>query len=237
MKKLALIVPHKESSQGAQDHTGETEYSKMGRVLRKVKLELINAKIFNGADYSIPLEVGVFKRITTIEEVCRRVIAFKPDLSLENHFNGGGGNGIEILCLRYDEDIELAKRLSFMVSNWFKSVRRRDNGAYILKGYERGSDNIEIIKEALPHCTPLLVEPFFGDTKEDSIKFAKGLGEDKYVDTLVLFILDTFNAKIVKPITLPIFDSQPVQPRDLTDKERLDQLEDKMDQVLSTLGV
>lgn len=230
MKKLALIIPHKNSKRGAKDHTGESEFSKMGRVLREVESRLAHAKIFNGADYSIPLEVKLFERLTTIGEVCKRVIEFKPDMSLENHFNGGGGHGVEILCLTDNEDIRLAKSLAFMISNTFKSSRRRSNGAYILKGHERGSNNIEIIKEALPHCIPLLAEPFFGDTESDSKKFS-GAGEELYIDMLVGFILITFNAKIIKTVKLPNVSGE------MSVNMRLDQLEDKMDQVLGVLGV
>lgn len=169
MPKIAIIVGHTQSSQGATSYNGRREWEWNKKVMEELliymskKYPLFKVKAF--------FRPNSFYR-AAVEEVGRRVGEFGAEISLELHFNSIGHTinayGCEVLINEdarlFDANYYAADILSDVLAGEFSLRERGKDGVVILKEKERGYYNI---KYPLDYGTgiALLVEPMFAGTK------------------------------------------------------------------------
>jgi len=178
MKKIALVVGHRKSSQGAYGANGMSEYVFYKALSKEVKLASI------GSDF----EVEIFERsdelsgyTARMKELHKRIDEWGADVSISLHFNASSNknaNGHEVLyCSK--KGFELAKKMNNIFS---KNLKNRDRGVkkVSLKNRDRGAGFVCRGKSA---C--ILVEPFFAS----NIKFYEnGKGREALIKSLLDFM-------------------------------------------------
>lgn len=192
MKKLGLIVGHSAKSQGAKNYLGESEYTFNARIATRV------AEISN-KQYQSLLEVKVFNRFGgPYQDLCPDIRLYKPDVTLELHFNAAISRayGVEILVYAdgpkshenaiigdiitdlFSEEYGVRERHTIRLGGDSKSL---DGVKYMSEG--RGVYNLKTMHECNVPLA-LLFEPVFGnfETNESKAVFEN---EDRYVAFLV----------------------------------------------------
>lgn len=178
MDKAALIIGHNQRSKGAYSQIIGSEYDYWKRVSEKIKTE-------------IPGLVDVYERkpnktyIPEMNKVLEELNKNSYKFCLELHFNASDNsqaNGCE--CLVYyknNKAKELATNFMARLQNLFNSKIRGNHGIIEIKDSKtRGGYGICNSKD-----TYILVEPFFGSSPEEALKFSV---ESDVVSLLVNFI-------------------------------------------------
>jgi len=161
--KVALVVGHNRAAPGAwvKPPTNESEY------------------VFNGkvADLLIAADTGdvVFKKFlrtpgggynAEIDRVYAEVNAWRPDLIVELHFNGGGGN---YTCMLAAEVSSVSQECATIMSSVFAdALGIVDKGCFARSAGERGGRSLYA-----GDAYTVLTEPFFGDNQDHADKVAQ----------------------------------------------------------------
>ncbi len=171
--RLVVIVGHTLNEQGAPLVGGGTEYSFNKRI---AELMFSYAK----QTYST-LEVRlVFRDTAGINGAYREAERLRPDACLELHFNAANGKarGTETLCTPDEADRSYAEAIQSAVCPVFER-EGNSRGVKVIPRNARGGLNVY----SLPGSANCLVEPFFGDNKEDAEDALKKQGT--YAEALV----------------------------------------------------
>ncbi len=192
MKRLALIVGHSGTRRGANNYLGESEYTFNSRIGKKV-VELCND------EYQSLLEVKGFKRFGgPYKDLCPSIKLFKPDVTLELHFNAFSGKayGVEMLVYkdgpRAHDNAIMADIFTDLFAEEY-GVRERhthrlddnsetDGVKYMSEG--RGVHNLKTMHDDCGVPFAMLFEPVFAnfETSESKAVFED---EDRYINFLV----------------------------------------------------
>ncbi|WP_299933679.1 N-acetylmuramoyl-L-alanine amidase [uncultured Pelagimonas sp.] len=177
MKKLAIVVGHNSVSQGAiRIDTQETEFVWNSRLAKLLKA--------NGEAFG--LDIKIFHRIAgggyarEIARVYDEVDRFKPEASIELHFNGSdnpSASGSEVLS----SGTALSLRLAAAVQREIvASLGLRDRGVKTIGGKSRGGKSLYSGK-----APAILIEPFFGS----SVRGTAATDTDAEIKGLALAVL------------------------------------------------
>lgn len=156
MNKVALLVGHSDKDPGANgvEPINMTEHdfnTNLAQALAGVLQKKFDVKIF-------------FRIGTTKTQFYEFVSSWKPDVSLELHFNSSDNKeafGTETLCA-------VASRVfaQIMQESMCKALGRHnhggDRGIKVLKPKDRGYLNVNSLR-----CPNVLLEPFFGSNSTD----------------------------------------------------------------------
>lgn len=152
MKKIAFIVGHSLTAQGATNYLNESEYRFNFKVAEYV------CKYFN------------YKQVTWFVKTDNYILhvkAFNPDLIIELHFNAFSQPvfGCESLCLQYPNRIKISKNFNEEFSKRFNIKNR---GTRILSSkHDRGFRNLQPFTQ----YNMFIFEPCFANFKtSDSVK-------------------------------------------------------------------
>ena len=191
MIKVVIIVGHTEEKGGAINYLGESEFSFNSRIADQVKLR-VNEK------YKSLIEVTVLKRhFGTFATLQPDIRIFKPDVSIELHFNSFSKKayGCEALVYRYSQRSNDNIRLADLITDRMSAVYGfRERHVYILDNNSeadgvkvlsegRGVGNLKAVHEcAVPFA--MILEPCFAnfETPESKAIFED---EETYIDFLV----------------------------------------------------
>ncbi len=181
---IGIIVGHNNSSSGAVNYLGESEYTFNSRIALKLKRKLedfVNVSIYKRPSGSYSHQVN---SITNQLANCMH----KAVISL--HFNSAGpsARGCEVLIpsTPSPRDNELADAITDELNEKLGISERRDDGVFVISRSHRGASMAyKVNSMGFTFC---LVEPCFGDTRtSESIKIFEN--EDSYVDALAVSIL------------------------------------------------
>ena len=162
-KKVALIVGHNARSKGAycKAPVKEFEYDFNNRV---VDLMIENAP--EGLRLMRYNRVYQGSYVREIDAVYRRVNDWDPDLAVELHFNGGGGNYICMLAARSSH---AAQNMASEFADTFEEHLGFPNkGVFARFRSERGGRSLYAARAKMT-----LTEPFFGDRDGHASKIGK----------------------------------------------------------------
>lgn len=188
--RFALLVGHTASSQGAKAYTGETEFSFNSRVARCMHTSLLalqhEARIFYRTDHKASFDL-----------IAAEYNLYKPDVSIELHFNSFNSKayGCEALIYEKSRNLEGVSRLADYVTDViaeYYGMRERGtvivngethDGVLILADESRGARNLKTLETKTKVPFIFLIEPCFANikTKEsekiigDPNKYAKVL--------------------------------------------------------------
>lgn len=154
--RIALVVGHNPSAQGADSpylHTSEFSFnSRVASLLASAGGDGLEFQVFHRR------ALGSYSR--EIAEVYREVTAFDPLLAVELHFNAGGGN---YCCCLAARDSETGGHLAAVLSESISEVLGlRSIGVVRRSASDRGGASLYAAK-----CPVVLMEPFFGDSKDN----------------------------------------------------------------------
>lgn len=177
--KIAIIEGHGDKSKNSID-TGSTHWNGMTELdyTRKCTALLEQKKDL------IKHEIKIFQQYPSVSECAKKVLAYKPDMSIELHTNAynGKAKGCQVNVLSNDKpSFKLAKQFSDMFTKKYNRVLRDGDGVLEAGRNERGIFNLAVV-EPLP--ASILVEPFFGDNKDE------WLSPEEYVN----FLIEYFNS-------------------------------------------
>jgi N-acetylmuramoyl-L-alanine amidase len=180
--KVALIVGHEVNGKdkGAVNYRGEPESIYNYRICQKIQKQL---EPYSNIQSSIFLRDGI-----GVSGVARKVAAFKPDLSIEFHFNSFSGiaKGCEALALEDEpESIQFADLITDHIASKLNIKERHKNGVLLLHKLSRGFRNLKLIQEASNSKFPkIIVEPVFANKKTEESTFFFD-NDDKYVEVVI----------------------------------------------------
>jgi len=153
--RIAIVVGHSFEDGGAvrcvdgvQEHAWNTDLAEM-----IAAHDPKNIKIFHRKG-SLP-----YKR--EIEEVYARVDAWGCDLSIEPHFNAGGGTGTETFSSGSKGSLKAAAKVHAAI---VKTLGLKDRGVKIRNATVKGRGYESLVSGKAP---ALLLEPYFGDNAGD----------------------------------------------------------------------
>jgi N-acetylmuramoyl-L-alanine amidase len=157
--RLCLIVGHEQSAPGA-DFNGiafKNEYAYNSALAKRVEEKATETK---------HIEVHViFRDGIGIKGAYEKAKELHPDVCIELHFNAfnGAAYGTETLCSVDEQDKKLA---TIVQANVCAAFRRHDlsRGVKILSRADRGGTSVY----SLPGSANCLIEPFFGDNKDEA---------------------------------------------------------------------
>lgn len=157
---VALIVPHTRDKPGAfSPQLQLSEYLYMEAFYKDF---LVPTLLNEGINASIH-----YRDRIGIAGAYQSALSWKPFIILEMHFNAFNGfvRGFEIL---YKQDLEIEKTIALDLLNGLEDVLKTNKRGLKrkLKG-ERGFVNVSQTSK----IPSLLIEPFFGDNKEDAKNF------------------------------------------------------------------
>ena len=175
-RRVAVIVGHEAKKEGMTLYTKEGEYSWNKRIAGK----LIKA-------YKGPNEIKLFFRDKVgIEGVAVAVAAWKADTTIELHINASGietARGCEVLAIDgHAVSVNLAAAIAEKLSKDMSIKKRHGDGVKHLVTNDRGRVALQLcLTKGVRRA--VLIEPFFGDFKNDESKvFVEN--EDMYVECL-----------------------------------------------------
>lgn len=175
--KIAIIEGHGDKS-GSSIDTGSTHYN--GKTELAYTREV--TKSLNERKAEIKHEIQTFQEYPSVGECAKKVLAWKPDMSMELHTNAynGSAKGCQVNVLSNDPaSLALGRKFSEAFCKKFGRVLRDQDGVVEMGRKERGLYNLAVV-EALP--ASILCEPFFGDNKADYVEVKD------YVDFLIEFL-------------------------------------------------
>jgi hypothetical protein len=200
--KVAMIVGHNEKSKGAfSSHLNTSEFDFYGNVIDRL-FELYEDR-FDVADKSFlqkkKEEVSIFRVPNTgyskeMAEVVSTINNGKYDVAIELHFNAGGGTGSTVL---YWHKSKQGKDLSDLFQNIMSKktgIKKRDL-IQIKDSSQNGAYGIMHSK-----CPYVLLEPFFGDSKDDCSRVSVDIIADVLFDYLNIITDVKFEDNALKDI-------------------------------------
>lgn len=207
--KLAVIVGHTKSAQGANNYKGVSEYVWNGKV---ATLMAANAPSFG-------IEVKVFYRdVGGVSAAAKAAKAWGANASLELHFNAAGAVAYGCECLVLKGDVVSAKLADKLTDGLAKKYSLRErritellptgydgDGVYELESGARGYSNLAAVKAAGINVR-LLLEPCFMDTKNSE---SQRIIDDQ--EGYAKFLLGFFAAEA--GVQIPELPSTPVPPQ------------------------
>lgn len=185
LRRLAVVVGHTKSSPGAFGITpiNANEYAWNSDLADRIMAECASADIEGKVFFRDKIGVsGVYKQVA----------AWGAHACVELHFNWGGGSakGTETLFGVACKDSEAwATVVQKGMVNLYKRTGKQDRGLLKCPPYKRGSENVNALS-SIPSC---LIEPFFGDNKDDA-----KLGHD-YKQSLAKTLVSVFDEHIAAP--------------------------------------
>ncbi len=160
--KLAILVGHHHSKQGSLNYIGESEYLFNKRIAKKVS--------------------DNFSEVVQFFISSKQVNDFEPDMVFELHFNSFfmKAYGFEIMALADDfGSVRYAERVAQDFYEEYGYVKRRGDGVYTVKEYDRGYNNLK----KLDAKRKIIFEPVFANFRtNESEDFFKD--EKRYVNFL-----------------------------------------------------
>lgn len=191
--KVALLVGHNRSSPGAWvvgDGLSESEYvfhNQIAELIREKGIPGVEFRRFNrtpGGGYS-----------SEINRVYLQIDNFAPDLVIDMHFNGGGGDyGMVMYHYLSKTSRKVADAMSAVLHSELEVVDRDYNsapGKESVPQLEPGENGYYSMKRS--KSPSVLLEPFFGDRREHGNRIAQ-LGHGGYSDILIKSITAGLNA-------------------------------------------
>jgi len=185
-KKIALIVGHyvHGKDKGAVNYLGETESSFNHRICKELqhqlKINRVDSKIFLRDDHK------------TITGVGRAVSEYKPEISIEFHFNSHSSKsfGCEVLATVEDYwSITVADIITDYIEDYLNIKQRGDkSGVLLISKGGRGFGNLDAVKGDF---AKVLIEPCFANIKTPDSQ-AIFEDESRYIECLrdaILYIL------------------------------------------------
>ena len=179
--KLALVVGHTSKQQGARavEPIDQFEYPWNKDLAQQIKLECGRRDI----------TCGIFYRDGVgIKGAYAQVLSWGPSRCIELHFNSHTSpvEGTETLYGIEDVSASWATIVQQEMVNVYARVGKGDRGIKLRKKGQTGYTSLTQLKK-IPSC---LVEPFFGNSPEDSTLAASLV--DNYVQSLV----DAFQSSV-----------------------------------------
>ena len=178
--KIALVVGHNKTAQGADNYLGESEWVFNSRIVRKVQAKL-NALGIDSVIIFRPYNTSYSRQCSSVadqvkEHECTHAILF--------HFNDASGTsamGCEVLVKKTatEEDNKFADTFTDLLNERYGFVERRDDGVYTVSSRHNGYGMIN----AIDAITCLIEACFAGYRNKESIIIFEQ--EDKYVDVIV----------------------------------------------------
>ena len=174
-KKIAIVIGHNKKGQGAKaiDPIGRTEFdfnSELANLMEKrsEQYKVVTKSFFREQDNSDDKRKRYGKEI---RKVYKKVNEWKPDYSIELHFNAANKDvtGTEVLTSGSKESMKYAKLTQKEMVKLFKR-KGNSRGVKTLRNGDRGY--YSLIRGNAP---AIIVEPFFGSSKSDC-KLMKKLG-------------------------------------------------------------
>lgn len=163
--KVALVVGHSEDEKGAVSATGMTEYEKWD-----IFLDHFMSYYYEDKKIEYKVFLRPKKGAKGIEKAYKAAEKWGADALIEFHFNSYNGmaHGCETLCSFDPIDIEFATTIhNFSL----EALGSRDRKVKKKNRKDRGGRSTSGLKAA--NC---LVEPFFGDNREDNDNFNNKYG-------------------------------------------------------------
>lgn len=160
IKKIALIVGHGNGDSGAVGWNRMSEFdynSFVANELVKIGFKDKQLQVF-------------YRGSTGIVGVATKVVAWKPDISIEMHLNAFNGKaaGCEVLCLNGDnESASLARNFTEHFTKAFNRKTRGDLGVKWIGKEDRGYTSLKALS---PIAKSILIESFFIDNKEEWVE-------------------------------------------------------------------
>lgn len=190
--RVGLVIGHNEKSQGAyaKNPVGMSEFSYHRKVFARVS-EIIN-------DNDLPIEEKIFERTkhrtygAEIRECYARVMAFKPDITVEGHFDwvkgsSGGRKGTAMVHSGSAKSEALAKVFQ---KSMVASLGTHDRGLIQRGPKSRGGLSVHVAP-----VPSILTEPWDSEEEGDR-KIAAEIGIDgmarSYVDALLAYREEVF---------------------------------------------
>ena len=210
MNKLALVIGHKESSQGAVNKdSGVTEWGFNSRFVKKITRELWEKHQWNilGFPNSKHNQARIFHRTSTITDLVNRINAWNPDLAIEFHCNSYKEKWIAKL-LRFEKE---ATGTEMLLSKIHKPIFGKPLSSFLIKAnnislaisdtlginfrpakfrgrWQRGGYFLNKTK-----CKAIIAETFFIDNNSDLAKANENY--DKLVQAPVDWIVNYFKER------------------------------------------
>lgn len=156
---FAVVVGHEAKAPGADFALGGSEYQYNSDIAKR--MEAYAARKYPNLKLHTIYRDGI-----GISGAYRKAAALKPDACLELHFNAfnGTAQGSETLCSIDSEDQKFAGIIQAKVCEVF-SRAGRSRGVKVLSRSGRGGQSVY----SLPGSANCLVEPFFGDNKQEAL--------------------------------------------------------------------
>ncbi len=171
MKKIALVVGHRKSNQGAYGNMGISEfeyYSKFVEVLA-TKINELNQMIKG-------VEVKVFYRqdkngySTNMREQHKRIDDWGADIDIEFHFNGSSNPKVQGHEVLYAS--KKGKKVATIINDTFNKHLNTNNRGIKKRTDGRGSYGLTVGKSV-----SVIVEPFFSSHQDRYVEGTKGYGQ------------------------------------------------------------
>lgn len=155
---LVVVVGHEKKAPGADFALGGSEYQYNSDIAARMK-QYAELKYPN-----LRVEI-IFRDGVGIAGAYRKALTFKPDACIELHFNAfnGSAHGSETLCSVDAVDRQFAAIIQDKICGVF-SRTGQSRGVKVLSRSGRGGQSVY----SLPGSANALVEPFFGDNKDEA---------------------------------------------------------------------
>lgn len=163
--RVAFIEGHGDLDKKGNIDTGSTHYNK------KTELDYTRqcTKLISEWEPLENVEVKCFIQYPSVKTCADKVIKWGADISIELHTNAFNqkAKGCQVNVLSNDpESLKIARKFSEMFCAKFNRVKRDTDGVVEMGRQERGIYNLSVVE---PLKVAILVEPFFGDNKNDYV--------------------------------------------------------------------
>lgn len=164
MKRVAIVVGHAGDQQGARSYNNNTEWvwcsGLAGDLLNNLRAHRIDSEVFYRA------ETGRYR--DRMEDLTRRVNAYRPDLVVSLHFNAFGDETVKGCEVLHHPDSrkgkEWAKRFVDRIAHVIGHGRRGKNGT---RGQILSWSGAQLYILTLTKAPAVIVETHFGTCKAD----------------------------------------------------------------------
>ena len=176
--KIAIIEGHGDKNANGSIDTGSTQYDGVSELDYTRECTVL----LNLRKDEIKHEIKTFIQYPSVRDCANKVKEWKADISIELHTNAFNkkAKGCQVNVLSNDPaSFKLAKQFSDMFCKKYNRVLRDQDGVLETGRKERGVFNLT---EVEPLDASILVEPFFGDNKDEH------LTAEEYVNFLIEYI-------------------------------------------------
>lgn len=152
MKKICVVVGHKESAQGASNADGTTEYMYNSELAYKLSLELCK----------LGVQPFIIFRGKSIFDTCQSINSISPDFCIELHCNAFNTKATGTETLYWYSSVKAKELAQSLQKSMVEVLGLADRGIKPIESGDRGATILQAT-----YCPCALVESFFIDNSKD----------------------------------------------------------------------